>query len=237
VSNGGRQADARREALLCVCGLAAEALIARRAGFAVVVGAGDRRHAAGRVAAKLPGVDCIVSFGIAGALAPALRPGDLVLSGEIVSQAGVWRGDAAWRRHLAEAAEVIGAAGGPVLGAPKILAQPAEKARAFARYAARAVDLESDIVAQAAVRAGIRFAVLRAIADPAARALPPAALVPLTPDGRLDLARVLGSLLRRPQQAAGLLGLARETRLALQALERAVPVLGGLSVAAISALN
>jgi hypothetical protein len=60
--------------------------------------------------------------------------------------------------------------------------------------------------------------VLRAIADPASRELPPAALVPLDDDGKPALARVLASVMRRPQQLPTLLGVAREARQALAAL-------------------
>jgi adenosylhomocysteine nucleosidase len=211
--------------LLCVCGLSVEARIARRAGFPVVVGAAQRRRTEALVAAALAGAECLVSFGIAGALSPALRPGDLVLSAEIVSEAGAWRGDAAWRQHVAAAAAAIGARGGRVLGADEILATPAEKARALARHAALAVDLESDIVARAAAQAGIRFAVLRAIADPAGRALPAAARIPLGAGGRPDLARVLLSLLREPRQVVALIALAHDARQALKGLERAAPAL------------
>jgi adenosylhomocysteine nucleosidase len=193
-----------------------------------VVGAGDRRRTVALVAAAAAGADCLVSFGIAGALSPALRAGDLILSADIVSETGTWRSEEAWRGRLAELGHAVGAASAPVLGVGAILATRVDKARAHARFGALAVDLESDIVALAAASAGISFAALRAIADPAERDLPPATLLPLTADGRADLARVAGSVLRRPLQAAPLLQLARETRLALSALKRSAAALHGL---------
>lgn len=93
-----------------------------------------------------------------------------------------------------------------------------DKARAWRETGALAVDLESAIVARAAQAAGIPFVVLRTIADPAARELPPAALIPLAKDGTPAIIWVLGEVLRRPQQIAALFGLARETRRALSAL-------------------
>jgi adenosylhomocysteine nucleosidase len=209
---------------ICVCGLAAEARIARRAGFPVVVGAGDRRRTAALLAAAAPS-DCLVSFGIAGALSPELRPGDLILSAEIVSQQGNWRGEEAWTGRLAEIARSIGAANAPVLGADAILASSTDKAQARTRFGASAVDLESDIVARAATEAGIPFAALRAIADPVGRDIPPAALIALAADGTPDLIRLFASVLRRPWQVAALFRLAREARQALAALARAAPVL------------
>jgi adenosylhomocysteine nucleosidase len=73
-------------------------------------------------------------------------------------------------------------------------------------------------VARAGAALGIPFVVLRAIADPAVRDLPPAALVPLRMDGNPDVGQVFASLLRRPHQLPSLLALAREARFALQAL-------------------
>jgi hopanoid-associated phosphorylase len=218
----------RLTALACVSGLAAEARIARRAGFSTVVGAGDRQRTEVLVAAATAGADCLFSFGIAGALSPELRPGDLVLSAEIVSAHGSWHGEPAWCRRLAGLAGSLGAASGPVLGAGAILATPSDKACARARFGALAVDLESDIVARAAAAAGIPFAALRAIADPVERELPPAALVPLAADGRPDLAGVFASALRRPRQLAALFGLRQEMRRALRALARAAPLLHSL---------
>jgi hypothetical protein len=162
-------------------------------------------------------------------LSSELRPGDLILSAEIVAVHDSWQGDAAWRRRLAALARSIGAVSAPVLGAEDILATRAEKERAHRRFGAHAVDLESDIAARAAAASGIPFAALRAIADPVARDLPPAALLKLAADGRPDLAGVLASLCRRPWQLAALCGLFAETRQALRALVRAAPVLHALA--------
>jgi adenosylhomocysteine nucleosidase len=214
--------------LACVCGLAAEARIARGAGFSAAVGAGDRRRTAALAAAAAARAQCLVSFGIAGGVSPELRPGDLVLSDEIVAEDGCWRGGEAWRRRLAAIARAIGAARGPILGANAILATRTDKKEAQTTYGARAADLESDLVARAAAAAGIPFAALRAIADPYERDLPAAALVPLAADGRPDFARILVSVLRRPRQVAALVGLGRELRQALAALREAAPALGSL---------
>ena len=63
-----------------VVGLAAEARIARRLGWKVAIGGGA---AAGAEAAARrlidEGSDALVSFGLAGALDPALRPGALIV--------------------------------------------------------------------------------------------------------------------------------------------------------------
>jgi adenosylhomocysteine nucleosidase len=217
---------------LCICGLAAEAKIARAAGFSVVVGAGDRRRTAALVESAVRRADCLVSLGIAGALAPNLHPGDVIITAEVFSDAGRWRAEESFRQRVAGLARKVGAFEGPVLGADGILATTAQKRRAWAETGALAVDLESDVVARIATAAGIPFVVVRTVADTIYRQLPPAALIPLSENGTPQMARVLASVLRRPRQVAALVGLARETRAALAALAGPARALHGLIAAA-----
>jgi adenosylhomocysteine nucleosidase len=204
--------------VLCTSGLAAEARIARAAGFQVIVGAGDPYRTAALVEAAAPGAKCLISFGIAGGLAPYLRAGDVILSAEVIAEDRHWRASDSFHSQLSDLARQIGATRGPIFGARDLLATEDDKAQAWRDTGALAVDMESAIVARAADAAGIPFLVLRTIADPATRRLPPAALIPLSEDGTPVLGRVLSEVLRRPRQIAALFGLARETRQALTAL-------------------
>jgi hopanoid-associated phosphorylase len=204
--------------VLCTTGLEAEAKIARRAGLSAVVGAGDHRRTIAVVEKAASAAECLVSFGIAGALKPGLRAGDIILSTEVVDEDRRWLSSESLRPRIAELVQEIGAIEGPVLGAQMVVATKTDKRRAWRETGAIAVDLESIVVARAAAALGIPFIVLRAIADPAVRELPPAALVPLDDDGRPALGRVLASVMRRPQQLPTLLAVAREARQALQAL-------------------
>jgi hopanoid-associated phosphorylase len=204
--------------VLCTSGLAAEARVARAAGFPVIVGAGDPLRTAALVAAAAGQARCLVSFGVAGGLAPHLRPGDVILSGEVIGDERRWQPDAAFQRQIAGWARHMGAHEGPVLGARDILASAINKAHAWRDTGALAVDLESAIVARTAETVGIPFLVLRTVADPANRKLPPAALIPLAADGTPALCRVMLEVLRQPRQIGELFGLARETRRALAAL-------------------
>ncbi len=204
--------------MLCTTGLEAEAKIARRAGLSAVVGAGNHRRTVAIVEEAATRAKCLVSFGIAGALAPSLKPGDIVLSTEVIDDDRSWLSSERLRPQISDLALELGAFEGPVLGAQLVIATKADKRRAWQQTGAIAVDLESIVVARAAAALGIPFVVLRAIADPASRELPPAALVPLADDGRPALAQVLASVVRRPQQLPTLLGVAREARQALAAL-------------------
>jgi|SRR5215469_7974962 len=221
----------RLSTVLCTSGLAAEAKIARAAGFAAVIGAGDRDRTAALVGSAVGNANCLMSFGIAGALAPGLVAGDVVISAEVISADGCWRAEDRFCTRVVDLARKIGALQGPVLGAPEILASEAEKNRAWRETGAIAVDLESDVVARIASQAGIPFLVARTIADNAFRELPPAALIPLSRTGTPNLARVLGSVLRRPRQIVTLIRLALETRTALLALAGPAYALRGLVTA------
>jgi adenosylhomocysteine nucleosidase len=214
--------------VLCTSGLAVEAKIARAAGFSVVIGAGDHDRTTALVAMAAAQTDCLVSFGIAGGLAPELKAGTVIVSGEVVSEQCHWAVAPFFRPQLTKFAHSIGAVEGPIFGARSIVATKAEKKRAWAMTRSLAVDLESEIVARTATALGLPFIVLRAIADTAHRNLPPASLVPLSADGKPNVSRVLASVLRRPFQLAEIIGLARETRTALSALIGPARALRGL---------
>jgi adenosylhomocysteine nucleosidase len=218
-------------ATLCICGLAAEAKIARAAGFSVVVGAGNRSRTTMLVESAVRQANCLISFGIAGGLAPELRTGGVIVSTNVIAADKRWWAERQFRDRIADFASGIGALEGPVLGAPAILATAAQKSRAWNDTRAVAVDLESDIVARIATSAGMPFVVLRSIADAAYRELPPAALIPLSEDGTPRLARVLSSVLRQPRQLASLAGLAREVRTAQLALAGPARALHGFLAA------
>jgi adenosylhomocysteine nucleosidase len=191
-----------------VVGMAAEARIARRSGYQVAT-------LSGASALLTEGADGLISFGIAGGLAPGLPPGTVVVATEVIAEDG--------RQYPAlETATGLmqGAVRAPIAGAAAIVARAEAKQTLYRRTGAVAVDLESADVARLCADAGVPLAVIRAIADPAERDLPPAALIGLGPDGKVDLGAVLGSVLRQPRQIPALLAVALDTRRALAALDR-----------------
>ena len=203
--------------LAVVCGLESEARRARRWGFPVAV-SGARPEAALAAARRFAaeGASALLSFGLCGALAPGLMPGDLVIATAVLVGENRHAADPRLSNLLAE--RLPAAHLGAVLGSQAMLAAVADKAAWHGRTGAIAVDMESEAV----VAAGLPFAVLRAVADPADRHLPPAALVGVTPAGKPDLPAVLRSLLAEPRQLPRLIALARETARALAALDRAI---------------
>src|SRR5947207_14786693 len=93
--------------VLCTSGLAAEARIARAAGFQVIVGGGDPGRTAFLVEAAARHAKCLVSFGIAGGLAPHLRPGDVIVSGEVIGEDRRWGVDPLFRQEIIDLARRI----------------------------------------------------------------------------------------------------------------------------------
>jgi adenosylhomocysteine nucleosidase len=163
----------------------------------------------------------LVSFGICGGLDPALVPGAVIVAHEIVlPEGGTWRFDDVWARAVT--ARVPGARMAPILGAAGAAVTVADKAALFARTGAPAVDMESRGVAEAAREAGLPFVAIRAVADPAGRTLPRAALAGINVHGRLRPWRVLLALLAQPGDLPALLSLAQEARAGYAALSAAV---------------
>ena len=198
-----------------VTGLAAEARLGQRLGRTLAGGGlpGGAEAAAESLVGQ--GVEGLVSFGLAGGLDPALRPGALVVP------AAVREGEAVYATDP-ELAARFGRRAGLLLAGSAVVAGAADKARLFAATGAAAIDLESGAVARVAARHGLPFAVLRAVCDPAERSLPPAALVALDRNGAIGGLRVLASVLRAPGQVPALLALARDAAAARAALRRQV---------------
>ena len=207
--------------VLIVCGLKREAAILAGPGRATICG--DAPTLRGRLAeAASLGPSLVVSWGLCGGLDPRLRPGDLILGREVVSDDGVIRTDEAVTASLAP--RLVGAGARVVV---ERLAGPAAPvltaaAKAELRFAtgAAAVDMESLIAGRFALKLRIPFAILRAVADPAERDLPPLALRAVGSDGGIKPHAVIGELIRSPQQLPRLRALAADSGAAFRALKR-----------------
>lgn len=210
--------------VIAVVGMRSEAALLPPGVRAVVTG-GDPQRAATLLAAQTGEVTGVLSFGIAGGLDPELAPGDLVVATRVRGPAGAWRADMGWAAALAQA---TGARLGMVAGANQVVADPKAKRQLHAATGgALAVDLESEAAAAFAAARGVPFVALRAVADTAAETVPQSAADGLTSDGRPAAGRVALSLLRRPKELPAVLQVAKRTRLALAALERAAKALPG----------
>jgi adenosylhomocysteine nucleosidase len=209
--------DAGHPVLAVTC-LAFEGRIAAGRGVRIFC-ASERDNLAARIeAAAAAGCCGIVSFGVAGGLDPALLPGDLVIASAVVTDHERYRADEAWARALLAA--VSGAVHADISGADAALTDPAAKRALRRAHRTAAVDTESHIAAGVAARRGVPFAAVRVVLDPAHRSLPPAALVPLRPDGSADVAAVFASVRKDPAQLPTLLRIVADVSLAWSTLAR-----------------
>lgn len=181
---------------------------------------GRAAQAARRLLAE--GCSALLSFGMAGGLDPALAPGTLVLATAVLAPDGeTYPSDEAWRAALGGRITALAAT---LLGCDAPVSDPGEKARLFAATGAAAVDMESHAIAAVAASSGVPFLALRAVADPAHRAVPPAALRGVGADGGTRPGAVLAALVFAPWEIPSVVALAGESRRALSALRGAALV-------------
>jgi adenosylhomocysteine nucleosidase len=164
--------------LTYACAMTAEERAAKRLGRTALVGLG--------VANGVPPGGRLVSFGIAGALRAGLAVGTLIDATRVVDEHGavLWEG---------AGLGVLSARRGTILGADRIVDDPAERAALHASTGADAVDMESATLARSGRLAGC----IRAISD-----TPDLKLAGLAEgaklDGRVDLRGLLRGFARSP---------------------------------------
>ncbi|MCY4210046.1 MAG: hypothetical protein OXE97_03180 [Gammaproteobacteria bacterium] len=169
------------------------------------------------------GVNCLVSFGAAGALDPALGPGDLMAPQEVCTAGKKYTVSktmpAAAREHLSR--HNVRIHSGLLTSASEPLTSAADKQALFRQSGAIAVDMESAAVLDMAQRHGLSACVLRVILDAAHVTLPAAALRRVDAFGKADLPGLIGDLLRSSTQISPLLRLACASRRARRTMRLA----------------
>jgi adenosylhomocysteine nucleosidase len=218
VSSGGA-VDPRP--VLIVTGLVQEARIAAGPGMIVICSSSDPQQ----LRSLLATLDSstfrgVISFGVAGGLDPALKSGDIVVATEVLA------GDTRWLAGSALNEELIAniALGrrrvvrGGLAGVEQVIAGISKKAALWSETGAAAVDMESHIAAAYAADAGLPFAALRVISDPANRALPALARNAIKPNGDIDLRKVLRGVARNPLTLRSLVSTGIDFNRALRSL-------------------
>ena len=208
-----------------LCGLEVEAALARRVRDAHVACAAARPQQA-RLAARgliAQGATRLLSFGLAGGLDTSLPAGTILIGAAVATEAALWSCDENWGADLLRRLPM--AQSGALWGSETIVASARDKQALYAKTRCLAADMESQAVAEVAAASRVPFAALRVIADTATMNVPPAALVPLRSDGRVDLGHVLLNLLRQPCQLPELIRLGLNTQLAKRQLSLAATAL------------
>jgi hopanoid-associated phosphorylase len=209
--------------IVAVTSLALEARIALGPGVAVICSQGT--HLAAHLESAIGrGVSGIISFGIAGGLAPGLVAGQWVAATAIRTAQQVFPTDRAWTRCLLE--RLPGAVNADIVGLDAPVADPSDKQLLHTQTGAAAVDTESHIAARVAAAHQVPFVACRAIIDAVGTLLPPAALVGLRADGTADVGAVVRSVLQQPGQLPALVRTAFDAWVARAALYRGRRMLG-----------
>jgi hopanoid-associated phosphorylase len=210
--------------VIALVGLAFEARIAAGPGVFVIC-----RDTGNEVAASLNlaierGCRSIISFGVAGGLAPHLRPGNWIVASSIIDAQQIRPTDQAWSEKILEIIPCAGHA--PIVGVDTAITDPNAKRQMHVETGAVAVDMESHIVARLASTHGLSFAAVRVVIDPAHRVVPKAALAGMRPGGGTSVTAVMRELIARPSQLSSLLRVAVDAYAARNALLRARRMLG-----------
>jgi len=165
------------------------------------------------------GVSSLITFGMAGGLDPALKPGSVVLPRELISPEGNrFATCQGWRERVAAAVSPLRAlTEGNLLTSAYAIDTPAEKAAEFHRTGAVAVDMESTAVAEVAAQHNLPFIAARVIVDTAADRLP-RAVVAASRAGRVQFGRLLAGMAMAPGEIAALVRLAQRYRIAMRSL-------------------
>ena len=151
--------------------------------------------------------EILVSAGLAGALTPSLKSGDVVDAREVIDQA------------TGERYETIG--GDAVLVTALRVAGGKGKQRLAASYSASAVDMEAAAVARVAKQHGIPFAAVKAVSDELEFPMPPVSGF-VTPQGHLRAAAFAAHVAVRPQWWLSTVQLALNSRRASRNLSAAL---------------
>jgi hopanoid-associated phosphorylase len=217
--------------VIVVVGLAFEARIAAGPGIRVICSGGDGRNLAasltcaiGDAGASPEGCGGLISFGVAGGLAPNLEPGACVVGSAILSGSSFMATDRQWSQRLLQT--IPDAVHGILVGVPTPIGHPDAKRRLYLRTGAVAVDMESHIVAAVASAHGLPFAAIRVITDPAVRALPTSAIAAMRPDGTTNIAAMIHSVMKKPRELPALMRTALDAHAARTALMRGRRLLG-----------
>ena len=210
--------------MIVVVGMAFEARIAAGLGVPIVCGGDGQNLATSLSRAMAAGCGGLISFGVAGGLAPELTPGTCVIGSAILDDTTELPADSRWAQRLMKI--IPGAVLGPIAGVREPVAHASDKRALHQRTGALAVDMESHVVARAAAHHGVPLAAIRVVIDPAERTIPRSALAGTKPDGTVDPLGIVRSLARYPRDIFGLIQMAFDARAARATLVRGSALLG-----------
>ncbi len=185
----------------------------------IVSGIGPSAATAAARALASEGATALASFGMAGALDPALGCGTVLLPECVMLADGTRLAtSASWRERVRRALPARCAArGGELLSSLEPIGSASEKKTLWRATGAAAVDMESAAIAQIAAERSLPFIAVRVIVDLSTDELP-RAVIAASRGGRLAPGRLLAGLACAPGDLGSLLRLSARYRCARSVL-------------------
>ncbi|NOQ17440.1 MAG: phosphorylase [Methyloprofundus sp.] len=172
------------------------------------------------------GVKQIISWGCAGALAPHLKSGDLIIPKLIQTQSNnLISTDTSLHKNIVNALSSQTYFEGTLIESSLIIASAKEKLSLFNKSSAIAVDMESAAAAQVCQKKNIPFIAIRTIVDPANFNLPTAISHSMTSEGCVSLAKLILYLISHPSEIPSLIQLGKHFKAANKKLKQISPLL------------
>ena len=154
------------------------------------------------------GASRLISWGCAAALAPELRPGDLVLADSLCSeQQEQLPLSSSWlqftHQHLSALTPLLGL----LAESSTLVARSEDKKIRYQQSSAIALDMESIAIAKIARQNNLPMLVIRCIADPVTMSLPNAVAHAMNTEGDVALGKLLSHLFLHPSELPNLIKL------------------------------
>lgn len=166
------------------------------------------------------GANRLVSWGCAAALAPQLRPGQLVIADRIFFDQQIYEADKCWSDKVSSRlGEKLAFGNGNLVTETRIVASSEDKQAIHRNTGAAALDMESGAIAKVASQSNLPCLVLRAIADPVTLDLPPAVSQAMNEQGQVELGNLLRHLALHPWEVPALIKLGLHFRAAQKTLK------------------
>ncbi|MDQ6958523.1 MAG: hypothetical protein Q9M24_05345 [Mariprofundaceae bacterium] len=146
------------------------------------------------------GATALLSWGCAGALSNKLKPGDLLLPHTILTEGNqTLHPHEIWRKRLVnQLSGTLKWHEDMLVESNRMVSGKEEKQTMAHVSGAIAVDMESAAIGRVASQAGIPFMVIRAVVDSAGEELPPCIAEAMNSKGRLQMEKLLPTLIFQP---------------------------------------
>jgi adenosylhomocysteine nucleosidase len=172
------------------------------------------------------GAQQIISWGCAGALAPYLKSGDLIIPETIQTLSGAKVStNTVLRTHIIKRLGQQTYFEETLLESATIVASAQEKSILFQTTIAIAVDMESAAAAQICQQKKIPFIAIRSIADPANFDLPKAISHSIDSEGSVNLTQLIFYIICHPSELPSLVRLGYHFKAANKKLKQISPLL------------